>query len=62
MIGNFDFTSLETATLECEDCGWVGIGHETEKGYAQLPKAFEIFCPVCGNYFGIVKKTEGDET
>ena len=54
MMQEFDFETLENATIECEDCGWRGKGYETEKGYAALPQAIEIYCPVCRHYFGQV--------
>jgi|GEM_PF-6124807 len=56
----FDFVRLEKEILECEECGWRGPGYETEKGYASLPEAIEIFCPVCHYYFGEVQKDNGN--
>jgi hypothetical protein len=52
----FDFTTLEQKILECEECGWRGKGYETEKEYNLLPKVIGICCPVCGCYFGEVKR------
>ena len=50
----FDFESLEEQLLDCEECGWIGKGYETEKGYISLPAAIELYCPVCQHYFGEV--------
>jgi hypothetical protein len=52
----FDFLTLEQKTLECEECGWMGKGYETEKEYDQLPESMGICCPVCKNYLGEIKK------
>jgi hypothetical protein len=52
----FDFMTLEQKRLECEECGWIGRGYETEKEYELLPEAIGICCPVCGHYFGEVKR------
>lgn len=57
----FDFISLETNSLECEECGWLGQGYETEKGFGLLPDAIEIHCPVCGNYFGEITKAAAEK-
>lgn len=54
----FDFSTLEKVDLECEDCGWLGNGYETEKSFASLPNAIDIVCPVCGFYLGEVKKVQ----
>jgi len=56
---DFDFVRLDKEMVECEECGWSGIGYETEKGYASLPDAIEIFCPVCANYLGQVRRGMG---
>ena len=55
---NFDFISLERKELHCEECGWSGRGYETDKGFEYLPEAIEIYCPICGNFFGEVLKKE----
>jgi Zn finger protein HypA/HybF involved in hydrogenase expression len=54
----FDFTQLEKEVLECEECGWRGCGYETEKGYKSLPETIEVYCPVCKNFLGEVKKED----
>jgi ribosomal protein L33 len=56
----FDFISLEKIRLECEECGWMGKGYETEKGFMDLPEAIEICCPVCGNYLGEIRKATAE--
>jgi Zn finger protein HypA/HybF involved in hydrogenase expression len=55
---NFDFISLERKELNCEECGRSGKGYETEKGFEYLPRAIEIYCPICGNFFGEVLQEE----
>jgi len=55
---NFDFISLERKELHCEECGWSGRGYETDKGFEYLPEAIEIYCPICGNFFGEVHQQE----
>lgn len=56
MAQTFDLETLAERRVECEECGWVGLGYETEKKYENLPQAIEIYCPVCRNYLGIVKQ------
>ena len=56
----FDFISLETKQIECEECGWRGKGYETDKGYASLPEVIEILCPVCGHFLGEVRKERNE--
>jgi predicted RNA-binding Zn-ribbon protein involved in translation (DUF1610 family) len=55
---HFDFISLEKKELDCEECGWSGRGYETDKGFEYLPEAIEIYCPICGNFFGEVPRQE----
>ena len=52
----FNFETLEQTEIECEECGWVGKGYETQKIYIGLPADIELYCPVCGNYLGLVVK------